>query len=349
MRVKALLSAIFFNIFFSPAALAIALHDKTERLTLKASVRKAISKGQKLQIAPETFFNSEMSLAGDYFSGYLSDQNAKELGVPAGSKLIGSITKVKNAKSINRDGKLEVHVSELMLPDGDTVKVDASFESAEEKPIKNFAKEIAVDSAEVTAGALVGASDAFRYGGLYAAAATNGLSIAAGAALGAGLGLMGAVTKRGDIESADFGTSTLKLKDDFVFLEELPVLPQNLKAVSADLYGVDLKINSISKYFSNNYGDFLLFDVSVKNNTINKLFMSDFVLTSEHHVIPLLNNPLISNTDALISIDKKEDVHCKLAFSLAKFDKKEEYKLRLIDPITEKIIVDFNVDISSYI
>lgn len=349
MKKKATIFALIFNIFFNASANAVIVGSGQKRISIKGSVRKVVTKGTKIQIHPETTFNSEINLEGDYFSAFISEEDAIKLQVPFGSKLIGTITKIKAAKSLNRDAQLGVHVTELMLPDGDTVEVDANFVSSDIKSIGTKVKIVAKESSKVTASALVGASDAFRYGGLSAAMATNGLSVAAGAGLGLGLGLIGAATQKGDISASGFGTNTLKLKDDFVFLEELPVMTQSLKPFTPETFGIKLEVKDISKMFSKEYGDFLLFDVDIENKSAKKLFLGDFVLTSKKHIIPVLNNPLITNTQSFKSIRVNEKDSCRLAFSLAKVKENENYKLRLLDPISDKVIVDFDVDIASFI
>lgn len=357
MNRKALAFAIILNIFFSDLAAnsLVTTNNLSKRkfgnspVLLKGTVRKVVRKGEKINIHPETIFNSEMTMAGDYFSAFITETDAQKLGVPFGSKLIGEVKKSKQAKSFHRDGDLEVHVGHLMLPDGDMVAVDANFESVNQAPVKHVTKALAKEVTTVGASALVGAKDALSYTGIHTAIATHGISVGIGAGLGLGLGLLGAIGKDGEIASTNFGTSTLKLKDDFVFLEELPIMAQNLKILSPETYGIDIDVKDIRKLFSAEFGDFLLFDVDLKNNTPKDLFLSDFVLVSKKHIIPLLTNPLISNVEAFDSIKTNHQESCQLAFSLAKVDKKENYKLQLIDPVSEKILVDFKVDFGKYI
>jgi len=143
--------------------------------------------------------------------------------------------------------------------------------------------------------------------------------------------------------------STLKLKDDFVFLEELPEMSQALKTFTAETYGIKLKIKDVNKMFSSTFGDFLVFDLDIENKTPRSLFTSDFVLVSKRHLSPIFNNPLISSSDGLRSIKKNETESFRLAFSLASVNKKDGYKLQLIDPITEIALVDFEIDLSEYL
>ena len=348
MKIKAFILILILNIFFS--ASAVNAISQPSQIRLKGFINKSIRKGHRVEVLPETIFNTEFSLEGDYFSGILSEEDAKDLGVPFESKLIGKVTRIKQAKSFNRDGKIEVHVDGLVLPDGDTVKVDAKFESSHEKPIKHFSKEILEHSAELSAGAAVGALDALRYTGLPTAISTYGISVGAGAALGLGLSLIGTSTKKGDeIANNGFSVSTLKLLDDFVFLEELPEISQTLKAFSAETYGVKIDIKDVRKMFSAELGDFLVIDLSLENKNSKTVHASDIILVSKRHLKPIYSNPLITGLEGFKAIKKNKTKNLKLAFSLSKINKKDNYKLHLIDPISEKVVVNLNVDLNKYI
>lgn len=338
------------NIFFSPCALAKSINNRKAKLRLKGTIEKVIKKGERIDVLPETVFNSEISFTGDFVSALISPDDANKLKVPFGSKLIGEVTKVRPAKSMNRDGLIEVQVSELLLPDGQSVAVDAKFKSSGKQQVKKFSKEAAKEISEVLASSAVGAHDAIMFTGLPLAIASSGLSVGIGTGIGMGLGLAHALGKEGDAyANSGFSTNTLKLVDDFVFLEELPIMAENLKPMSPETFGVKLEVNEISKMFSKDFGDFLLFDVALKNMSPEEVFVGDFVLASKKHLIPLMNNPFITNRDIFKGIESNHQESFKLAFSLAKASKKDDYKLQLIDPSTDNILVDFGVDIAKYL
>lgn len=317
---------------------------------LKARVQKLISKGKKISIRPLEILNSEINLEGDFFSASLRDSDALQLGLPSDSKLIGEIIKVKNAKSFNRRGKIEVHISEIALPDGQRLKADAHFVSSKKKSTAKTLKKIAKAGSALSFATIVGAKDAFQYGGLHAAVATHGISIAAGAALGLGMGLLGNIAKQGEIQaSSGFGTVDFKLKDNFVIFDELPLISQKLEPIDPGSFGIGFSLKDVKKEFSSSFGEFLVLDLDLKNNSPRNLFLGDIVLNSEDHNSSLLSNPLISNTALLETLSKNESTSLKLSFSLDKFKKKSDYKLQLIDPISQEAIVDFNLDFSKLI
>jgi hypothetical protein len=300
--------------------------------------------------------DTELSLTGDFFSAFLSKNACQIFRVPQRTRLLGQITELNRAKSLGRDAGLKIHVNELMFPDGSTVKVSADFTAKEAlqnddhpSDIKALAKKLIKHSTTVTASTLVGAVDALQYGGIGAAIATSGITTMAGAGLGLGLGLMGIAKNKGEeLISSGFDPVNLKLDSDFAFLEELPLMSQEFEPISTKLMGIDIHVKRISKFRSRDYGDFMLVDIELANNSLNDLFMGDFILSSERHILPILNNPLLSN-GGLNSVSVKNSHQLKLAFSLGSMKKNDKYQLMLLNPVTQEIIANADIDIASYL
>lgn len=322
----------------------------------QASVQAFESRGLNIQVVPETIVDTELSLAGDYFSAFLSKNASQIFRVPERTRLIGEIIQLNKPKSLGRGASLKIHVNELMFPDGSTVKVSADFSSkesmqADEHPsdIKTLARKLIKHSSTVTASTLVGVVDSLQYGGIGAAIATSGITTMVGAGLGLGLGLAGALTTKGEeLVSSGFDPINLKLDSDFAFLEEIPILAQGFEPVSAKLLGIDIHVKQISKFKSRDYGEFMLVDIELANNSANDLFMGDFILSSERHILPILNNPLLSSA-GLSSIPLKNSNTIKLAFSLGSMKKSDKYQLMLLNPVTQEVIANTDVDIASYL
>lgn len=343
------------NFFILANGLTVYALDANKQVH-KLKIQQVESKGILIQALPETILDTELSLEGDFFSAFLSNNSSRILRVPEGSRLIGKIIELRRPKSFGIGANLKVHINELMLPDGSNVKVSADFSSkasmqSDEKPnaVKSLARKVAKDTSNVTASALVGAVDTLQYGGLGAAIATSGISTLAGAGLGLGLGLIGVFTTKGEeLINAGFEPVNLKLDSDFVFLQDLPVMAQKLEPVSASLLGVDIKVNKVSKQSSRDFGEFLLMNIELTNNSLKDLFMGDFVLSSSRHIIPIMNNPLLMNS-GLITIAKKKSHDVSLAFSLGSIKKEGTYQLMMLNPITQEIVANIDIDISAYL
>lgn len=321
----------------------------------KLKIEQIETKGIVIQALPETILDTELSLEGDFFSAFLSNNSSRILRVPEGSRLIGKITELNRPKSLGIGANLKIHIDELMLPDGSNVKVSADFSSKasmqnDDNPnaAKSFARKVIKDTSNLTASALVGAVDTLQYAGLGAAFATSGISTLAGAGLGLGLGLIGTFTTKGDeLIGAGFEPVNLKLDSDFVFLQDLPMLAEKLAPINASLLGVGIKVNKISKQSSKDFGEFLLMDIELTNNGLQDLFMGDFVLSSNRHILPIMHNPLLTNSSLNIIAREKSQM-IKLAFSLGSV-KKDSYQLMMLNPLTQEIIANTNIDISAYL
>lgn len=343
---------------FSINASMLCLELKAESsLTLKTGVKAFSTKGVSLKLIPETIVDTSLSMEGDLFSAFLTKPSAEILKVPSGSRLIGTITDIDDAKSFNRGAKLKAHVNTLMLPDGTKIKVSADFsskaswqESETSNSFKNTARKLAQGSAEISASTLVGAMDAIQYTGIGLAISTHGISTAIGAGIGLGLGLYGAMKKEGsELASSGFKAIDFRLESEFEFLEKITLIGQKIEPISASLMGINLKVNSIERYFSKNYGQFILVDLCLVNNSYKKLFIGDFVLSSDMNIVPVMNNPLLTNTESLNSIPIGETSNFKLAFSLGSIKKNHNYELYMIDPATQDLLANLELDISSYL
>jgi len=346
-RALALILIICIN-FLANTSPALAANKDSK---LRGSVSNFEDHTIHLKLIPDTLVDTDMSLEGDLFSALLTKPSANILKVPHGSRLIGSITHIVKAKSLNRDAKIQAHINQVMLPDGTTVKVSADLSSnanAQKADDPNSFKvtvgKIAKRSAELTTSAAVGAVDVIQYTGLGTAIATSGISTAIGAGLGLGLGLMGILGSHGDeLVISGFDPINFKLESDFQFLEKIDYVGQNLIPVNVELLGIDMKVNSIKKYYSKNYGEFLLLDILVTNKSPKAIFLGDFVLSSDLQVKPILNNPLLSN-NSILSIASNRSHNYQLAFSLGKFHKQDNYQLSMIDPVSQELIAIVDVN-----
>jgi hypothetical protein len=344
------------TLFVLANLLFFALQPCIAQEIYKAKIEIMRNPGFHFQLVPETLVDTSLSLEGDYFSAFLTKPSAELLNLPLGSRLLGQITEVQEPKNFGRSAKLMTHINQIMLPDGRMIKVSADLSSKasmqdDEKPqaTKNLVKKISQDSLELTSAGLVGAVDAVQYTGIGTAIMTSGLSVAVGAALGLGAGMFGLATSKGDeLVSSGFNPVSFKLESEFEFLESIPELFLANQPVNLSELGVDLKISKIKKASSNIYGDYLLLDIELKNNSFKKVNFGDFVLSSNRHFIPVYNNPLLSN-ESLSGIDINSSKQINLAFSLGSINKSHDYKLMMIDPISQEIIAYIDVELASLI
>jgi hypothetical protein len=335
-----------FFVFYPNASLAQEVY--------KAKIEILQNPGFHFQLIPETLVDTSLSLEGDYFSAFLTKPSAELLNLPLGSRLLGEIREVQEPKNFGRSAKLVTHINQIMLPDGRTIPVSADLSSKasikdEEKPqpSKNLLKKISKDSLELTSAGLVGAVDAVQYTGIGTAIMTSGLSVAVGAAFGLGMGMVGLATNKGEeLISSGFDPVSFKLESEFEFLDTIPDTISKSKPININALGLDMKVNKVQKARSKIYGEYLLLDVELKNNSFKKVYFGDFVLSSDRHFIPVYNNPFLSN-ESLLEIDTNTSRKINLAFSLGSIKKTNDYKLMMIDPVSQEIIAYIDVELGS--
>lgn len=370
------ISLLCLSTLASSLPVAAALISPSSRLPFKEkatqkryslSARKVINRGDRIWILPDSVIHSELSLVGDEFLGKLSPSSAKNLGVPKGTRLQGKITAMKSPKNFGRDALLKINIDALLLPDGRRQAVEADFitkadwkanKNANKGSIRRTGVMALQTGTELSAAALVGATDTVQYAGIGTAISTYGIVPAAGAAIGLGLGLAETFRRKGqNVASSGFDLLSMKLISDFEFLEELPEknvsladiamatnYRERLERLKASFYSSTLNFESAQKSRSQSFGDFVLLTFKFKNNSGRKVYASDFILVSEKHFTGVHSNPLLSSPD-LQAIDKNEEREITLAFSLGKYSGDLDYRLQLRDPISEEVILEQNCNL----
>jgi hypothetical protein len=147
--------------------------------------------------------NSEVTKPGDdvvaMVSIDLKDKDGKKILLPGQWCVHGMACQVEHQKRLGRDGFVTVHFDKLVSPDGKfQLPIDA-LATTHESTAKAVSKVVAKDSVYVSKGAAIGAVRSVQITGIPLAVATHGYSVAAGAALGATIGLIAALKRKGKI------------------------------------------------------------------------------------------------------------------------------------------------------
>jgi len=109
--------------------------------------------GQVMAIKMLTTVSSRISHAGDIFrarlSGSVRDDDGR-VAIPAGSEVVGEVVDAARARRIGGQARLALRFTDLILPDGTTVPIAASFLQAGQSKAGN-------DAAKIGGGAAAGA------------------------------------------------------------------------------------------------------------------------------------------------------------------------------------------------
>ncbi len=313
-----------------------------------------------LLLQTELIIDSELSLAGDTFVAELSPISARRLALPQGTKLIGKIQEIRGEASWSRDAKARIEINAIQLPDQQEIPAKATLMlEAQDQGLVHNSKKILTKSTELGASTLVGAMDALQYGGISTAILSHGISVGVGAALGLGLGLASIATSKGSSLSYDDSQLIkMRLDSDFELLAALPEvsntqleeLSQNyrtkLDQISARLQAEQslvLDLQKIHKYQSASYGEFIVLDLDITNISLEQIYLQDLVLSSNQHLKPLYSNPLITAQE-FKAIAPGEKRRCRLAFVLGDYRKQDDYKLKLLDPLSDRVLLTYDLE-----
>ncbi len=330
----------------------------------KLSVSKLAELKDHVEIyaLPETLIDEDLSLSGDDFVAELSPITSRALGLPRGTKIIGQITDVKEARSLSRDAELSVEVSHVETPEGALIPAKASLRLTATKGIASNTSKAIKSTTKCAAATMVGAVDAVQYGGLATAVMTHGISVGVGAAIGLGLSLFDAVAANGaELHSGAFKVSKFSLNSDFELLGDLPrVTDEQLDragnyrakldlinahmqgATKQETLGLELELKDLNKYFSSSYGEFVVLDLDLKNKTQRKIYPQDLTISSLKHLKPIYSNPLIYN-DGFVALKPGEHRRFKLAFALGDYDSDDDYQLSLMDSSKDKVLLSYDL------
>jgi len=171
---------------------------------LSGSVQ-TIPDGVKVDLTLQGNLNSEISQKGSEVFAEISrdvtDSAGNKVYLPGGWVAHGYVTARSGQSRHSHAGWAEVTFDKIISPDG---KYDVPFEaklSTKDNTVVSAAKVIATDAKYMSIGAAAGSVLSVQLTGIPLAVASHGYSVAIGAAIGAGIGLFGAVRKKGPILS----------------------------------------------------------------------------------------------------------------------------------------------------
>lgn len=211
--------------------------------------------------------------SGDEFFAEVTSEveGSKGTILQRGTIAHGRVLDMSEAKRLGRDGYIVLEFDYLITPDGREIPINGHVSTKSNLAV-GVAKNVAIDTGYTLAGGAVGGLVALNMFGIEAAVASQGYTVAGGAAIGAAVGLgMGLYRK---------GKSTLIQPGNIIkmHLKEgvtLPVLSEKaLKQDELQYKGLTVRINNI-KYEKDPFGEPNTITLMLSiNNFSNKTFSS---------------------------------------------------------------------------
>ena len=300
-----------------------------------------LEKRDTIEMTVSQVLDGSFSFEGDEFFAEITSDVYGDKGViiPKGSLAHGFIQGSGEAKRLGRDGYLDLSFDKLITPDGREIPIDGKM-STKLHPIKAAAKIAATDIGYTAAGGVMGGIFAAQALGIEAAIASNGYTIAGGAAIGGAIGLGMSLYRKGKDVLISPGD---EIKVKILSNVELPVYREEALIQKEENYpGLEIRIANII-YEKDPFGEANTITLSVCiSNMSDKSFAGmDLALVSDYNKV--YNPSIFGDTKILFSQFRPGDRKAgKISFSVDNV--KHSYWLVVNDRTKNKYIAKISLD-----
>lgn len=300
-----------------------------------------LEKRDTIEMTVSQVLDGNFSFEGDEFFAEITSDVCGNKGViiPKGSLAHGYIKASGEAKRLGRDGYLDLSFDKLITPEGHEIPIEGKM-STKLHPIKAAAKIAATDIGYTAAGGVVGGIFAVQALGIEAAIASNGYTVAGGAAIGGAVGLGMALYRKGKDVLISPGD---EIKVKIMSSVELPVYREEALVQKEETYpGLEIRIANII-YEKDPFGEANTITLSVCiSNMSDKSFAGmDLALVSDYNTV--YNPSIFGDTRLLFSQFKPGDRRAgKISFSVDNI--KHSYWLVVNDRTKNKPLTKISLD-----
>ena len=229
--------------------------------------------------------DSNINEEGDEFFAEVVNDVSGDSGVliPKGTIAHGRISKTEEAKRLGRPAQISLDFDYLITPDGREIPIEGRM-STKLNPVVQTSKIVAQDLGYTIAGGAVGGFLALNWLGLEAAIASQGYTLAGGAALGGAIGLGAALMRKGhDVLIAPGDEIKVKINTSVT----LPVYRETALMQHELFYpGLDMMISDI-KHEEDPFGEANTITLTIMiTNMSDKTFSGlDLALVNDYNAI----------------------------------------------------------------
>lgn len=302
---------------------------------------ETLEKRDTIEMTVSQVLDGSFSFEGDEFFAEITSNVYGDKGIilPKGTIAHGIIKDSGEAKRLGRDGYLELSFDNLITPDGREIPIEGKM-STKLHPVKAAAKIVATDVGYTAAGGVIGGLVAAQALGIEAAIASNGYTLAGGAAIGGAVGLGMSLYRKGkDVLISPGDEIKVKILNNV----ELPVYREEALVQREEKYpGLDIRISNIL-YEKDPFGEVNTITLSVMiSNMSDKSFAGmDLALQSDYNTF--YNPSIFGDTKLLFSQFKPGDRKAgKISFAVDNV--KHSYWLVVNDRAKNKPIAKISLD-----
>lgn len=160
---------------------------------------ETLERSDVIHMTVSQVLDSNINIEGDEFFAEVVNDVEGDSGViiPKGTIAHGRIAQTEEAKRLGRPAQISLDFDYLITPDGREIPIEGRM-STKLHPIVQTSKIVVQDLGYTVAGGAVGGFLALNWLGIEAAIASQGYTLAGGAALGGAIGLGAALMRKGN-------------------------------------------------------------------------------------------------------------------------------------------------------
>lgn len=281
-------------VFSSSSVFAEVLEGHAEKSDVyEQQLQKELFTGQVEHLERKDVINmtvsqvldSNINIEGDEFFAEVTDEVKGDKGViiPKGTIAHGRISQTGDPKRLGRQGWIALDFDYLITPDGREIPIEGKM-STKLHPVAEASKIVAQDVGYTLAGGAVGGFMALNWLGLEAAIASQGYTVAGGAAVGGAIGLGMALIRKGhDVLIAPGDEIRVKINTTV----PLPVYKESALMQHEMFYpGLDIHISNI-KHEKDPFGEVNTLTLTIMiSNMSDKTFSGlDMALVNDYNSV----------------------------------------------------------------
>ncbi len=278
---------------------------------------------------------------GDEFFAEITSEVEGDKGVilPAGTIAHGSVREIEESKRLGRDGWIEVSFDYLITPDGREIPIQGKM-STKLNPVVGTTKVVAKSAGYTALGGVVGGVVALNMFGLPAAVASQGYTLAGGAAVGGAVGLGMALYKKGkDVLISPGDEIQVKITKGV----ELPVFRKEaLMQEEFTCDGLNVKITNIN-FEKDPFGEMNTITIAIVITNLTDKYFTGFDISLQNDLNASFYPSVFGDTTILFSKIKPGDrVSGRISFSVDNI--KRKHWLIFYDRAQRKSVAKLSID-----
>lgn len=280
-----------------------------------------LSSHDVIKMTVSQVLSSGYTESGDEFFAEISTEVEGDKGVilPTGTIAHGCVKEIAGSKRMGRDGWIEVSFDYLITPDGREIPIKGKM-STKLNVVAGTAKNVVKGTGYTAAGGVVGGFVALNMFGLPAAVASNGYTLAGGAAIGGAVGLGMALYRKGkDVLISPGDEIRVKVSSSI----QLPVFSKDaLKQEEITYEGLNVKITNIA-FEEDPFGELNTITISLVITNLTEKYFTGFDIALVNDMNASYFPSVFGDTTLMFSKIKPGDrVSGKISFAVDNIKRK---------------------------